>query len=123
MGKPLRLGPFFINPINTPYIVGISHCKGCKGLLGGVEHLGYHPKGTMIFPIKHRWKLLVGDEKHHLWSVIVDPSSAGQNPSVPRIYIYISTRMYFFCFYVTVVINIYKSHIHMILIFQVSYLE
>ena len=49
--NPWDGGPLIINPIYTlysGYILGISPFKG---LLGVVKQLGYHPKGTTIFPM------------------------------------------------------------------------
>ena len=50
--------PLIINPIYTlysGYLLGISPFKG---LLGGLKQLGYHPKGTTIFPMIKRWTAL-----------------------------------------------------------------
>ena len=46
-------GPLIINPIYTLYHVGIywGPYPLLKGSNRGVKQLGYHPKGTSIFPM------------------------------------------------------------------------
>ena len=46
-----RMDVATINPIYTLYTVFIGYISPFKGLLGGVKQLGYHPKGTFIFPM------------------------------------------------------------------------
>ena len=42
--------PLIINPIYSLYIGFLSDISPLKGVFGGLKQLGYHPKGTTIFP-------------------------------------------------------------------------
>ena len=43
--------PLIINPIYSLYIGFLSGTSPLKGVFGGLKQLGYHPKGTTIFPM------------------------------------------------------------------------
>ena len=53
-GGTLGMVPLIINPIYSLYIGFLSGISPLKGVLGGLKQLGYHPKGTTIFPMKGR---------------------------------------------------------------------
>ena len=62
IGGTLGMVPLIINPIYTLYtgylMVFIGYIP-LKGLLGGVKQLGYHLKGTSIFPMKGKMGELI----------------------------------------------------------------
>ena len=53
-GGPLGWGPLSLSTPYTPYITWVF--IGYIRLLGGVKQLGYHPKGTRIFPYEAMFK-------------------------------------------------------------------
>ena len=50
-GGTLGMVPLIINPIYSLYTGYLSGISPLKGVLGGLKELGYHPKGTTIFPM------------------------------------------------------------------------
>ena len=64
-GGTLGMVPLIINPIYSLYIGFLSGTSPLKGVFGGLKQLGYHPKGTTIFPMivsgRVKWILQILD--------------------------------------------------------------
>ena len=87
MGAPWEGGPLIINPIYilySGYLLGISPFKG---LLRGFKQLGYHPKGTTIFPMRRgnekKYKISNCSSEQRAAKTILERTPFGEQNSRP----------------------------------------